>query len=64
MKIECEITSAERSGDSLHIGLKGKPPNAADWRPNGSQTITVPLTDGAAKAFYVGRKVSLTVQTR
>jgi hypothetical protein len=64
MKIKCEVTAVETTGDGLKISLQGKPPLAAEWRPDEYQQITVPINDAHAMTFYVGRKVIITVKPK
>jgi hypothetical protein len=64
MKIECEVTSVETTGDGLKIGLQGKPPKSAEWRSIECQQIIIPITNGYAKTLYVGRKAMITVKPR
>jgi hypothetical protein len=64
MKIECEVLSVETTGDGLKIGLQGKPPSAAEWRDLERQEIIIPVANGSAKTFYVGRRVVITVRPR
>jgi hypothetical protein len=64
MKIDCEVTGVRESGEYLEIELHGLPPKAADWRRNQEQGIRIPMSSSAAKAFYIGRKVCLTVSAK
>ena len=64
MKIEGEIIGVENMGDTLRVDIQGNPPTAAEWRPLGRQSFTIPDTATGGKTFYVGRKVSITIEPR
>lgn len=64
MKIECHVTRVANSGETLTIGLSGKGPRDADWRYDAPQEIQIVCTEKAKRAFWVGRRVVLTVSAR
>ncbi len=61
MKIKAEVLSVETIGDALSLLLQGKATTDADWRPHLRLRLQVPETKTNRRAFYVGRKVSVTV---
>lgn len=64
MRIEGEIIGVESHGDTLRVDIQGKPPSAAEWRPLARQSFTMPATDASGRTFYVGRRVSITIDAR
>lgn len=64
MKIECEVTRVYCNGETMTVGLSGRQPNDAEWRNDGSQEIQFTASGTAKRAFWIGRKVVLTVQPR
>jgi hypothetical protein len=64
MKLDCRVTKVSNSGDTITIGLSGKQPHDAFWRPDGDHTIEVACTDKARRAFWLGRKVVVTIEPR
>lgn len=64
MKIECEVTKIANSGESVSITLRGRQAKDAEWRRDGEQSIEVTCSDKVKRAFYLGRKVLLTVEPR
>ena len=64
MKLQCEVLSVDCNGESLTVDLQGKSETDADWRPMTRQTVQVPYTARNAKAFYIGRKVEITVKVK
>lgn len=64
MKLECTVTKVSNSGDSVAITLQGNHPQDADWRPRYTQEIEVSCSDKIKRAFYLGRKVVVTVEPR
>ncbi len=64
MKIRCEVTAVETTGDSLRVKMQGNPPNAAFWRRWEVQEVIIPATKTSQRTFYVGRSVSITVKPR
>lgn len=64
MKLECTVTKVSNSGDTVSITLRGNKPNDADWRPRYEQEIEVTCSDKVKRAFYLGRKVTITVEPR
>ena len=61
MRMNCEVLSAETTGDSLRIKAQGSYLGEAEWRPWATLTIEVPSTRRNERAFYVGRKLAITV---
>lgn len=64
MKIECEVTRVANSGESVSITLRGRQAKDAKWRRDGEQNIEVTCSPTVQRAFYLGRKVILTVEPR
>lgn len=64
MKLECEVTKVSGDGETMAIGLKGRQANDAEWRRDGCQEIQITATVSAKKAFFLGRRVTLTVTPR
>lgn len=62
MKITAEVLSVDSHGDALNVKLQGKAKIDADWRPYLKFDLDVPETDKNRRAFYVGRKVKLTIE--
>lgn len=64
MKLECEVTQVSNSGESVNITLSGRQKNDAEWRRDGEQTIQVTCTDKVKRAFWLGRRVTITVEPK
>lgn len=64
MKIDCTVTKVSECGESVAITLSGRQANDADWRRDGVQAIEVTGSERVKRAFYLGRKVTLTVEPR
>lgn len=64
MKIHSEVLAVETIGDALRVTLQGKAETDADWRPYLKAHIDVPETLPNRRAYYIGRKVTLTLKTR
>lgn len=64
MKIEGHVLEARDMGDKLHVQAQGKAVGAAEWQPNMSIAVNVPMTDRNKRAFYVGREIELTLTPR
>lgn len=64
MKINCEVLGVETNGDELAIRAQGCVKGAANWRPLGSIRIEVPCIEKNQRAFYVGRKFTLSVDLK
>lgn len=64
MKINCEVIAVETLGESLRVTLQGKPPKSADWRNLERQTIILPTTKSAERAFHIGRRFTLTLSPK
>lgn len=64
MKIDCHVLEVSTTGDGLRVTLQGKPPNAADWRALERQVIVLPDSETTRRAFFVGRKVEITVRAK
>lgn len=64
MKLECRVTGVSNSGESVSITLDGHQPNDADWRREGTQQIEVTCSEKVKRAFWLGRRVVITVEPR
>lgn len=64
MKLECKVTRASNSGESMTVVLKGRQKRDADWRRDGEVQIEFACSDAAKRAFYLGRSVTVTVEPR
>jgi hypothetical protein len=64
MKLECTVTQATNSGESLSITLKGRQAHDPDWFRDGVQDIEIRCSERAKRAFYLGRRVILTIEPR
>lgn len=62
MKLRCEILSVESVFPDLRIKVQGKQPGGADWRSMNAFTIELPSHPATAKAFYVGRIITIEVK--
>ena len=62
MKIKAEVLGAETIGDALRLKLQGQAEGAADWAPMLALTVEVPPREKNHRAYYVGRKVALTIE--
>lgn len=63
MKTVLEITAAENCGDSIRLTAQGKVQRAG-WAPNISMTLHVAQTEANAKAFHVGRNISVSISPK
>lgn len=61
MKIEAEVLGVKTDGISLSLSLSGWPVTAPEGEMATSYTIDVPATTKAKRAFYIGRKVSISI---
>jgi hypothetical protein len=64
MKIAAEVIAAETVGDDLRLRLRGHAETDAAWRPWLRLTIHIPDQQRNRRAFYVGRKVTITVDAQ
>ncbi len=64
MKLECTVSKVSENGETISIALDGRQANDAEWRRDGTQTLEFTATDKARRAFYLGRKVIMTVEPR
>lgn len=64
MKLECTVTRVSNSGETVTIDLDGRQPKDAEWRRDGSQQIQVTCTDKVRRAFWLGRRVVVTIDPR
>lgn len=62
MKISGHIIAAEDIGDHLKIVGQGMADGDAEWQPMRWFTINIPINAKNKRAFYVGRKVRVTVE--
>ena len=64
MKIQAHVLSVADQGDYLTIMGQAHAAGAAEWRPMCKVELSVPLTEHARKAFYVGRRFDVEVKPR
>ena len=64
MKLECTVTQISNSGESITITLRGRQPKDAEWRRDGHQEIEITCSEKAKRAFWLGRRVVITVDPR
>lgn len=64
MKINAEVLGAETVGDGLRLKLQGQAEGAAQWSPMLALTAEVPPHAKNQRAYYVGRKVVLTINPK
>ena len=63
MRIKAEVLAAETTGDTLKIKVQGKEMRAACWRPMLGFVLELPDKPKHRRAFHIGRKVRITVET-
>lgn len=61
MKLVGNVISAEDHGDTLAVAIQGKEKSGPDWRPMVASIFKIANTKTNRKAFYVGRKVEVTI---
>lgn len=61
MKIKAEVLGAETIGDALRLKLQGQADGASQYSEMLALTIEVPPHEKNQRAYYVGRRVVLTV---
>jgi len=61
MKLRCEVIGISARGDSFEVDLQGTTPNAAEWRGMERQTLILPATKNASRAFHIGRIVTIEI---
>lgn len=64
MKIECEVKSIDFDGESMTVGLSGRQKSDAEWRYDQPQSVKFTATEKMKRAFWLGRKVVVTVEPR
>lgn len=64
MKLDCEVTKVSGNGETVTIEMDGRQKTDAEWRRNGLQQIQVTGSDKVKRAFYLGRRVTITVEPR
>lgn len=64
MKLDCVVTRVSGGSETVTIDLDGRQKNDADWRRDGTQQIQVTGTGKVKRAFYLGRRVTITVEPR
>lgn len=62
MKLRCEILAVRTTGNSLAIKVQGQQPSGAEWRDMNAFEIEIPAHDRTAKAFYVGRVITIEIK--
>lgn len=62
MKIEATVKGVTREGEELVLVLDGWPATAPDGTMARTYVIEVPANAKAKRAFYIGRKVNVTVE--
>lgn len=60
MKLDCIVSKVTDTGETVTIELDGRQKNDAEWRRDGAQQVQVTGTGKVKRAFYLGRKVTLT----
>lgn len=61
MKIEARVKGVHQEGDELMLVLDGWPVTAPEGTLRRTYCIEVPANAKAKRAFYIGRKVNITV---
>jgi hypothetical protein len=61
MKIKAYVFFVADRGDMLEITARGQVPGSAEWRPTCSVSVTVPMSERARRAYYVGRQFTVTL---
>jgi hypothetical protein len=64
MKLECRVTRVSGDGETVTVSLDGRQHHDAEWRRDGDQQIQVTGSAKVKRAFYLGRRVTITVQPR
>ena len=64
MKLDCIVTQVSGSSETITIELDGRQKHDAEWRRDGGQQIQVTASDKIKRAFYLGRRVVITVEPR
>lgn len=64
MRIEAHVLSVADAGDSLAITAQGGSFGAAEWRPYCKIEISIPMTEHAKKAYYIGRRFNVDLTPR
>lgn len=64
MKLDCEVTKVSGDGETMTIGLSGRQANDAEWRRDGYQEVQITASGSAKRAFYLGRRVTLSILPR
>lgn len=64
MKLECRVTRVSGDGETVTVSLAGRQGSDAEWRRDGSQEIQVTGSNKVKRAFYLGRRVVVTVEPR
>jgi hypothetical protein len=62
MKIETTVKGVEMIGDEMHLKLQGWPTTAPDGTMAQDYSLPIPASAKAKRAFYIGRKVNVTVE--
>jgi hypothetical protein len=60
--MDCELLEVSGGGTSLTLRLQGRQIGAAEWREWNKMTLEIPATEKSKKAFYVGRRVILSLK--
>jgi hypothetical protein len=61
MKLETKVKGVSQDGDDLLLHLDGWPITAPDGTYPRDYNIAVPANAKAKRAFYIGRKVYITI---
>lgn len=61
MKIEAHVKGVTQEGDELVLVMDGWPVTAPDGTLARTYAIEVPANAKAKRAFYIGRKVNITI---
>lgn len=62
MKIKAHVLSVADRCDRLEITGQGDSVGSADWRPCCLVSVTVPMTEHTRRAYYVGRRFTVTLK--
>ncbi len=63
MKLRCAIISATDNGDEIALIVQGRQKGGARWRGEREMKLILPMHDKTARAFYVGRIITVEVKT-
>ncbi len=64
MKLNCHVLSVATNGDKILITGQGVAAGDADWRPYNRVEFEIADVPKNARAFYIGRKFSITIEPK